>query len=446
MRRESSVSVLTAALLAALGIAPIAARAATIVVTTTGDSGTASDCTLRQAIQSMNTGAVAGTGCVVASGAFGTGDTVQFGTTAFPAGGANTITLAGGELVISTDLGIDATANSNVTIDANKASRVMDDNAASGTLTLSHLTLRNGQAAYGGGIHTKTVNITLNSSTLSGNTAVGTNFTTGGGIYSYGTNITLNNSTVSGNSATFGGGGIYDDGGKSNFTVTLNNSTVSGNSAQKGGGINVNVANAYAARVTLNNSTVSGNSATSTFNVLGGGIYVYKGKVYLTNSTLSGNSADGASAVGGGLTIARGDSSTVASYNTIFATNSAATGSDIAVIFASLTFTITGSNNLLFGGGSSSLSQASFNNAPMTGNPKLTPLAHFGGPTKTRFPLAGSAAVNVISAASCKTTTDQRGYARPDAGSTSATPCDIGAVEADAATRNDIIFINGLDL
>jgi len=445
MRRESSVSVLTAALLTALGIAPIAARAATIMVTTTGDSGTASDCTLRQAIQSMNTGAIAGTGCVVASGTFGTGDTVQFSTPALPAGGAHTITLAGAELGIKNELSIDATANGNVTIDANNASRVMNDYAASGAaLTLSHLTLRNGNAAYGGGIHTRTVDITLNSSTLIGNTATGA--TSGGGIYAYGTNITLNDSTVSGNSAAFRGGGICDAFGSSAFTVTLNNSTVNGNSAQIGGGINVTVANTGAAKVTLNNSTVSGNSATSIFaNNLGGGIYVYKGNVYLTNSTLSGNSADGAFAFGGALTISAGDSSTVASYNTIFSTNSAAHGSDVAVLIASFPLMITGSNNLLFGGGSSSLSQASFNNAPLTGDPKLTPLAQFGGPTKTRFPLAGSAAVDVIPAAGCIAATDQRGYARPNADSTSTTPCDIGAVEADAATRNDIIFINGLD-
>ena len=86
------------------------------------------------------------------------------------------------------------------------------------------------------------------------------------------------------------------------------------------------------------------------------------------------------------------------------------------------------------------------NNPPLTGDPKLTPLAHFGGPTKTRFPLAGSAAVDKISAAGCVAATDQRGYLRPDAGSPSATPCDIGAVEADAATRNDIIFINSPDM
>jgi hypothetical protein len=441
MCRESSVSVLTAALLAALGMVPIAARAATIMATTTGDSGAGSDCTLRQAIQSMNTGAVAGTGCLVASGSFGTGDAVQFSTAAFPAGGANTITLAGGELVISTDLAIDATANGNVTIDANNASRVMDDNAPSGAaLTLTHLTLRNGKADYGGGIHTKTVDITLNSSTLSGNSTTSGTFTTGGGIYAYGTNITLNDSTVGGNSAMYGGGGIYDDGGSSNFTVTLNNSTVSGNSAKNGGGIDAKVANAYAAKVKLNNSTVSGNSATSN----GGGIYVYQGKVYLTNSTLSANSAVGASAYGGGLAIEKGDSSAVSSYNTIFATNSAATGSDVAVFFTS-GLTITGNNNLQFSSGPIILHNASFANAPLTGDPMLTPLAHFGGPTKTRFPLAGSKAVDVISAAACKAVTDQRGYARPDVGSASATPCDIGAVEADAATRNDIIFINGVD-
>jgi hypothetical protein len=89
--------------------------------------------------------------------------------------------------------------------------------------------------------------LTLNNVTVRGNSA-----STGGGIFNYGT-VTINNSTISGNSTDGAGGGISNSG-----TVTLTNSTVAGNSADSipgGGGIwNDGV-------VTLNNSTVSGNSA-----------------------------------------------------------------------------------------------------------------------------------------------------------------------------------------
>jgi len=55
---------LALALSLGLGVAPLAGMAATIIVTSSGDVGSAGTCTLRQAIVSMNTGSVAGSGCV----------------------------------------------------------------------------------------------------------------------------------------------------------------------------------------------------------------------------------------------------------------------------------------------------------------------------------------------------------------------------------------------
>lgn len=201
MHRNASASTLAAALLSALGITPFSAQAASITVTTIGDSGASSDCTLRQAIVSVNAGAVAGTGCTY-SGSFGTNDTINFDIGAFPNGGANTIALAGSQLVITAaNLGIDASSNGNVTIDANHASRVMLDSARSGgALSLSHLTLRNGNATNtdcnsasggssavrGGGICIPDANLTLESSTLSGNSGAN-----GGGIYTRFGSVTL---------------------------------------------------------------------------------------------------------------------------------------------------------------------------------------------------------------------------------------------------------------
>jgi len=94
-------------------------------------------------------------------------------------------------------------------------------------------------------------------------TATSTSSTGSGGIYNFGGTLTLNNSTVSGNTASHVAGIWGAWGG----TVTLNNSTVSGNIAWNNiaGGI---LYECGAGTLTLNNSTVSGNSAVS----YGGGI------------------------------------------------------------------------------------------------------------------------------------------------------------------------------
>jgi len=106
----------------------------------------------------------------------------------------------------------------------------------------------------------------------------------GGGIVNDGA-VTLEDSTVSGNTATLGGGGIFNDSG----TVTLKDSTVSANTADGGGGIYNTGA------VTLKDSTVSGNTA----NDEGGGINNNSGTVTLEDSTVSGNTAH--FGVGGGI-------------------------------------------------------------------------------------------------------------------------------------------------
>jgi hypothetical protein len=87
----------------------------------------------------------------------------------------------------------------------------------------------------GGGIANKGT-LTLNNSTLGGNTISGT--TAGGGIYNSGT-LVVNNSTISGNLLVnpptrfiSSGGGIYNSG-----HVTISSSTFASNAAQAGGNI-----------------------------------------------------------------------------------------------------------------------------------------------------------------------------------------------------------------
>ena len=423
---------LTLAMALALGATPLCGLAATISVTTTDDASAVGTCTVRQAIAAMNTAAVAGTNCV-SSGTFGTDDTINFDSTTFPSGVMNTITLAdapANTLQISDAiLTIDASANGGVTIKrpigATNSFGILNDSAA-GSLTLNNLTLSNGNAgacgADGSGICSSHANLTLNNSTLSGNSGA----TRGGGIFSQYGSVTLNNTTLSGNSAT-DGGAIHSLHG----TVTLTNSTLSGNHASNaGGGIEVltgsvmldsstlstNTANfgggiwANATSVTLTNSTFSGNSA----GLQGGGINSFSGGgLTLNNSTLTANTAGSS---GGGIS-RTGDPAAVVVINSIVAGNN---GGDIDV-----TLTASPSGNII------------------GASPQLGALTNNGGPTQTRLPLPGSPAIDAIACTNAPAT-DQRGVARPQG-----VQCDIGAVETNNSftltvdTTQDTVVVDG---
>jgi predicted outer membrane repeat protein len=391
---------LALALTLALGAVPLSGVAATISVTTAGDPGVTGTCSVRQAIVSMNTGAVSG-GCV-ASGTFGSSDTINFDTGTFPNGGANSITLGDSAYnqlsITAAKLTIDASANGNVTIQRSSSATnafgiIIDTATIGGSLTLNHLTLSNGKVAAatacnagggGGGICIQFANLTLTNSALSGNSAK-----FGGGIASRFGNVTLTNSTLSGNSASSSGGGIYFSGKYGN--VTLTNSTLSGNSASSsGGGIYFNGVNS---RVTLTNSTVSANTATS----FGGGIY--------------------------SKNVANVNNAAVKVINSIVASNTQAGGGDINP-------------------GVTADSTGNF----IGGNPQLGALASNGGPTRTMLPQLGSPVIDAI-ACTAAPATDQRGISRPQGPA-----CDIGAVEvqeysvggnASGLTGNVVLKLDG---
>src|SRR5262245_55565891 len=152
-----------------------------------------------------------------------------------------------------------------------------------GTLTLSNSTLSGISAkGDGGGIYSEGT-LTLSSSTLSGNRAE----LFGGGIFSFSTLI-LTNSTLSGNSAKGDGGGIF-----SRSTLELSNSTLSGNMANGGGGGIANVGFA-----TVTNATITANRADADFDNTGqgGGIYTPADTLRLRNTIVAGNFHGAASA------------------------------------------------------------------------------------------------------------------------------------------------------
>ena len=407
-----------------------AAQAASIEVTSNLDDGT--DCTLREAIDTVNAGVDQNNDCII-TGTLGTDDAISFG-----AGVAGSTIVTNGELTIAQSVSINS-GGTPTTIDANGVGRIINVSANS---TLDQLTLTGGNAnSYGdgGGIYAL-ADVTLTNSTVSGNSA--------GGIYAnYGASVTLTNSTVSGNSGsginTFrssivrltnstvsdnSGGGIAartyssvrltnstvsgnSSGGKGGgiyliqSSVTLTNSTISSNTASNGGGIS-----AERSSVTLTNSTVSDNTAGSK----GGGIYAIVSTVTQTNSTVSGNTAG---SDGGG--IYAGGSNVTLTNSTVSDNTAGNDGGGIFSFYYSVTLTnsivansvgadCTTSNTTVTAMADSIIEDGSCGPAALAVDPVLGPLADNGGSTQTHALLAGSPAIDNGTGPGA-TASDQRG-------------------------------------
>jgi hypothetical protein len=303
-------------------------------------------------------------------------------------------------LTISNDLNVIGSGAKTTIIDGGGAGIVVTIPNTSTHVTLSKLTIQNGLASGGSG------------------------FPGGGGINNQGT-LTIQNSTISGNSAIatlceghcgINGGGILTFG-----TLTISGSTISGNGSiiescqgifstctANGGGI----ASIGSFPLTVTNSSINGNFARAPGVSHGGGIY--GGVEVISNSTISGNSVTGSQAFGGGIY-------TFATLqNSIVANN---TGGNC---FTSIT---SNGYNL------SSDSTCNFNNTGDLNNtdPKLGPLQNNGGPTQTQALLSGSPAIDAGNPNGCTDgqghllKTDQRGMPRPDQEDTGG--CDMGAYE-----------------
>lgn len=366
----------------------------TVLDNTTSDA----NLTLREAILLVNNGgdANAALGRALTSGelaqvdtsgdAFGTNDTIDFD--AALSGG--TINLSGTQLPITTSVAVNGLGASQLTIDANNASRVFNiDNgtASQVAVAISGLTISGGSISGddGGGI-LNNEQLTITSSTLSGNTAsLG-----GGGISNYGS-LTVSNSTLSGNSVTVDagvGGGILNGG-----TLTVTSSTISGNSADYGGGLYNN------AMATITGSTLSGNSANG-----GGGLYNVGGTTDFSSSIISGNTA----ALNLGNEISRFSGVVNLNDDNLIGDNSRTTAQALEGVTpgaSDITATSDGSNPT----GLTSILNAT--------------LADNGGPTLTHALALGSPAIN---AGSSSESFDQRGapFLRDDGNGV-----DIGAFE-----------------
>ena len=255
--------------------------AADITVDTTDDElNSDDDCSLREAIETANTGNTVDN-CITGSG----NDTINFNSSL----DGNTITLTIDELQIDKTLIIDASAlSSGITIDDTGGNRIFYI-PATGDAEIKGITITGGSHGTKGGGISNWGTLIIYDSIITGNNVTGGG-EGGAGIYNEGT-LTINNCTVSNNTSTSNGGGIYN---ASAGILTLENGTIIGddstnNTADNGGGI-YNLGT-----LTINDSTVKNNDATSGN---GGGIHNGGTSSTIDNSTISDNTATGN---GGGI-------------------------------------------------------------------------------------------------------------------------------------------------
>lgn len=375
-------------------------------VTTTSNLDTGS---LRQAIADVSAGGTI------------TFDAVLFNT-------PQTITLES-ELTIAKNLTITGTGADKVTVSGNNTNRVFNVNGAF-TVNFNQITIANGSVPTGdgGGILNQTgANLTLTDCVVNANTAQ-----RGGGIRNINSNLRIVNSTISNNIAagannTAGGIESFRDNNGVTTDVEIINSTVSGNSAlgnpANAGGILVRSVTFF--------SEFSGEIESAA---------PQSASALISNSTIANNSVTaGLSGVGGG--IRRGSGTTITIRSTIIAANTDNTNIPDIISDSDIGF-ISGGYNLI---GNRGIITAFNQTGDQAGTsvvvfePRLDPLANYGGTTPTHQLQPGSRAIDAGN--SFGLLADQRGLARifdspsvPNIGDAA----DIGAFEVQIPTSASV--------
>lgn len=304
----------------------------------TNDGVCDSDCSLREAI-------------AAATAATGNDDLIRF-SALFDT--PQTITLGGSALLITESMTIQGPGADLLTISGNGASNVFS--AASGSVTLSGLTVRDGFSEFDGG-----------------------------GIYSQAAQLNLRNVTVAGNRAGQYGGGAFLFGGRSQFTACAFSDN---EAANRGSGIALY--SDLSSKLKLLNTTVSGNRSNSPGSVTVISIGSTQAALEILNSTIANNTGNG----GGGI-------------------SAATQGGVNAIANVSLRSSIVSNNsapNILtedFGGGPMTIASLGFNLADedtggfldqdtdITGvDPRLGPLTNNGGQTESLALMGGSPALD----------------------------------------------------
>ncbi len=460
LRAALSALVLSSGLV--LTATPAHADATITVTTTANENGFGPNCSLREAIVAANTDADFG-GCV-AAGSYGA-DTIVLAPNAnyILATVDNDMAVAPGTTVGPTGLPVVTTE---ITIEGNGATIRRAAGApefriftvlgnfgtvnGSGLLTLNKLTITGGVASapdvpVGGGIANFFGGLSVNLSTIAGNTAITTasSDALGGGVFSVDDgggsgSLDIETSTISGNTADGASGGFAQGGGIwSNNQTAILSSTISGNTATS------EVSNAWGGGIahqggtaTISNSTVSGNLAHSaTAQAIGGGISSTSSLMSLTASTIVENTVDGAvSGFGSGLALLPGGS--IVELQTIIGENAGGDDCYLNGIFDE--------DDLVGGNLTTHLSCRLSVGTTLTlpGTLGLGPLQNNGGlpapvePPYTHALLPGSPAIDAFADTAKCVAADQRGVFRPQG-----VACDIGAFELQSAALADSLTL-----
>lgn len=202
----------------------------------TSDPAWGTGTSLREAIKYANTD--------------GVNSVITFSESVFAAP-RKTITLTGQLLVQSNGtLSITAPA-AGVEISGNNSSRVFEL-ATGADVTLTRLTLRNGNSGLGGAIFNIGGTLLVDACTLSGN-----NGGDGGAIFTQSATTRLRNSTLTGNQASSSGGAVFNAGGG---LALIESCTITSNTAPAGRGGGIASSGSPTARTVVGNSIISGNA------------------------------------------------------------------------------------------------------------------------------------------------------------------------------------------
>ena len=292
--------------------------------------------------------------------------------------------------------------------------------------------------AGGGGIYVAN-GVTILSSIVTNNTALGTFSSLGGGVESFGT-LNIYNSVLTENYAV-GGGGLSAS-GSANTSFSIDNSVISGNlAALDGAGVYVS-SFPSTARVSISNSTIANNAQIGSTAFLqgtvGGGVSVAYAPIVFQNDTIAFNSSRSG---GAGITLSGGGATDfTARFESTIVSNNTTAGVANDLVFVNGASIGPSANNLVYS--ASSALPADFG-LPEGTCPLLAPLADNGGPTQTMALHTSSPAIGSGND-SGGFATDQRGtgFPRSRSGSFGLQFTDIGSYQVQFS---DVIFSAGFD-
>jgi len=220
-------------------------------------------------------------------------DTISFEPGLFD-GGAGRLVLTGGRLFVTDSVELTGPGAALLTLDGGSASGVLSFTAGASGSTVWGVSVTNGAASEGAGIHSLAEGLTLDGVYVHANSAA----VRGGGFFGGAEGVTIRNSTFAENTSGGSGGGAYLTDG----SYVVVNSTFSRNVAQAEGGGMVIGADAVASVL---NSTVFANRADEAMSgaAFGGAVAVTSdtrtdGSVVFVSTIFELNEANGADTFG----------------------------------------------------------------------------------------------------------------------------------------------------